>query len=63
MGEDRGALLVPQGLGISLGTFRVIHPESRYSQPKPALGKAMPVHESHPEIGHANELFVIDCYA
>ena len=64
MDEDRGALLATRTtVGINLGAFRVVYPESRYSQPKPALGIAMPVRESHTEIGHVRELFVIDCYA
>ena len=42
-------------VGINLGAFRVIHPWSRYSQLEPALGRAMPVRESYPEMGHIKE--------
>ena len=50
-------------VGINLGAFRVVHPESRHNQPKPAIGRSMSVHESHLEIGHVNGLFMIDCHA
>ena len=61
MGEDQGPTSPTKTIvGINLGAFRVVHPESRYSQPKPALGRAILVRESHPEIGHAKGLFVID---
>ena len=42
--------------GNNLGAFRVIYPENKYRQLKPALYRAMPIRRSYPKIGHMKGL-------